>query len=102
MRSRRGLSSDPGAVVTTVQEYLLFAEDPELRPYRAAATCYRCSNVDNLVPGGGLFPLQRLQGGRTPTGTKAESRRTPFQAPSPPTASSRIPSFVRRGFSECL
>ncbi len=74
MRSRRGLSSGPGAVVAAVP-YSLDAEDPELRLWRAAATCHRCSNVDDLLPvedfflcheckvGGRRLALRRNSGG---------------------------------------
>ncbi len=84
MRSRRGLSSDPGAVVTTVQEYLLFAEDPDLRHRRAAATCHRCSNVDDLVPTADYFLCHECKTGerrqvlrRTPGGLRFKPPRRP-------------------------
>ena len=72
MRSRRGLSSGPGAVVAAVP-YSLYAEDPELLPHRAAATCHRCSNVDDLIPTEDFFLCRECKTG----GRRLALRRNP-------------------------
>ncbi len=73
-----------GAVVTTVQEYLLFAEDRELRHRPPAATCQRCPHADDLIPVGNFFLCRTCKmGGRRPAPKRISSGPRFKSAPRP-------------------
>ncbi len=72
------------AEVVTAVRYSIFAEDPELHRWRAAATCHRCANVDDLIPVADFFLCRECKTGGRRLAPKRTSSGPRFKSASRP------------------